>query len=123
MEIIYHSERLEKQCTDLNKAKNVFGGHMKLAVSLIARINAIEQAETLKDIVVMPTFRFHNLKNKNGRNLKGYFAIDVRTRKDPWRIILQPLDENEEPYVNIEIDKVASKIRIVEIMEVSNHYE
>lgn len=123
MEIIYHSERLEKQCTDLNKAKNVFGGQMKLAVSLLARINAIEQAETLKDIVVMPTFRFHNLKNKNGRDLKGYFAIDVKTRRDPWRIILQPLDENEEPYENVEIDKVAFKVRIVEIMEVSNHYE
>ena len=117
MEIIYHSERIEKQCTDLNRAKSMFGGQKKLAVSLLARINAIEQAETLKDIVVMPTFRFHNLKNKNGRDLKGYFAIDVRTRRDPWRIILQPLDEN------VEIDKVAFKVRIVEIMEVSNHYE
>lgn len=123
MEIIYHSERLEKQCTDLNRAKSMFGGQMKLAVSLLARINALEQAETLKDIVVMPTFRFNNLMNRNGRDLKGDFAIDVKTRRDPWRIILQPLDENEEPYENVEIDKVAFKVRIVEIMEVSNHYE
>lgn len=123
MEIIYHSERLEKQCTDLNKAKKMFGGQMQLAVSLLARINAMEQAESLLDIIVQPLFHFHKLRNIKGRNLEGYFAVDVKTRRDPWRIILQPLDENEEPYEDIKIDKVASKVRIVEIMEVSNHYE
>lgn len=123
MEIIYHSERLEKQCTDLNKAKKMFGGQMQLTVSLLARINAMEQAESLLDIIVQPLFHFHKLRNIKGRNLEGYFAVDVKTRRDPWRIILQPLDENEEPYEDIKIDKVASKVRIVEIMEVSNHYE
>ncbi|MBO4415149.1 MAG: type II toxin-antitoxin system RelE/ParE family toxin [Lachnospiraceae bacterium] len=49
-----------------------------MAISLFSRINAIEQAVVIKDIIVMPTFRFHQLKGK----LKGYFAIDVKTIHD-----------------------------------------
>lgn len=73
----------------------------------------------IKDIVMMPTFHFHKL---NG-NMDGFFAIDVKTRRDPWRIIIQPLDENEEPYDPCNIDEIAGVVRIVEVKEVSNHYE
>lgn len=55
--------------------------------------------------------------------MDGIFAIDVKTRKDPWRIIIQPLDENEEPYDPCNIDEIAGVVRIVEVKEVSNHYE
>ena len=71
----------------------------------------------------MPTFHFHKLRNKDGRDLEGYFAIDVKSRKDQWRIILEPLDENKEPYVPCNIDEIARMVRISEIMEVSKHYE
>ena len=94
-----------------------------LAKSLMARINALKQADTIRDIVVMPTFHFHKLRNKDGRDLEGYFAIDVKSRKDQWRIILEPLDENKEPYVPCNIDEIARMVRISEIMEVSKHYE
>ena len=43
--------------------------------------------------------------------------------RDPWRIIIQPLDENEEPYDPCNIDEIAGVVRIVEVKEVSNHYE
>ena len=52
-------------------------------------------------------FCFHQLKNKNGKNLDGYFAIDVKSRTDPWRIILRPLDNNKRPFVPCHIDEVA----------------
>lgn len=94
-----------------------------MTTSLLARMNALESTEHLKDIVVQPAFRFHSLKNKKGRNLEGFFAIDVKTIREPWRIILQPLDENKQPYVPCNIDAIADYVRIVEIMEVSNHYE
>lgn len=97
----------------------LFGGDKKMAVSLMARINAIEQAEVIKDIIIMPTFHFHNLKG----NLRKYFAIDVKTRKDKWRIILQPLDENEDVFDPCNIDEIATVVKIVEIREVSAHYE
>ena len=90
-----------------------------MARSLLARINAIEQASVIKDIIVMPQFRFHQLIG----NKKGFFAIDVKTRKDKWRIILQPLDDNEQPYDPCNIDEIATIVKIVEIREVSAHYE
>ena len=67
----------------------------------------------------MPTFRFHNLKGK----LNGYFAIDVKTIRDKWRIILQPPDDEEKASDPCSIDKIAAVVRIVEIREVSAHYE
>lgn len=63
------------------------------------------------------------IENKKRRNLERYFAIDVKTRKEQWRIILQPLDEDEQPFEKYDIDKIAKIVKIVEITEVSKHYE
>lgn len=123
MEIQYASEKVRLQCTSLKEAKKLFGGNKILAESLLARINAINNAEILKDIIVQPQFHFHKLEQKRRRKLEGYFAIDVKTRKEPWRIILQPLDENKQEYTSCNIDKIAEKVKIVEITEVSSHYE
>lgn len=123
MEIVYSTNKVEAQCTSLKDAKKLFGGNDSLAKSLLARINALKSADTIKDIIVQPAFHFHNLENKNGKNLQGYFAIDVKTRRDPWRVILQPLNENKEPFNPCYIDQIAAYVRIVEITEVSKHYE
>ena len=123
MKVLFASDKLEEQCKSKRQAQKLLGGNELLAISLLARINALEQAETIIDIVVQPTFHFHKLHNKNGRDLEGYFAIDVKGRKDAWRIILQPLDENEEPYVPCHIDKIANIVKIVEVSEVSKHYD
>ena len=119
MKIIYANTKTEKQCSSLKEATKLFGGDKRLAISLLARINAIEQATVIKDIILMPVFRFHNLKGK----LDGYFAIDVKSVRDKWRIILQPLDENENAFDPCNIDEIADVVRIVEIIEVSAHYE
>ena len=119
MDIQYANNKVEKQCTDLKAAIKLFGGDKIMAVSLLSRINAIEQATVIKDIVVMPTFRFHQLKGKR----KGYFAIDVKTIRDKWRIILQPLDEEGKLFDPCNIDEIAATVKIIEICEVSAHYE
>lgn len=108
VQLLYNNSKVQKQCTDLKTAKKLFGGNAALATSLL-----------IKDIVMMPTFHFHKLSG----NMDGFFAIDVKTRRDPWRIIIQPLDENEEPYDPCNIDEIAGVVRIVEVKEVSNHYE
>ena len=97
----------------------LFGGNKALVTSLFAKVNALQQAKTLKDIIVQPQFRFHDLKGKRA----GTYAIDVRSHRDPWRIILQPLDQNEEPYVVQGIDEICALVEIVRIEEVSIHYE
>lgn len=123
MELEYSSEKVKSQCTSVKAANKLFGGDMALTRSLLARINALESAENIKDIIVQSTFRFHSLKNKKGRNLEGLFAIDVKSIRDSWRIILQPLNENREPYNPCNIDEISDKVKIVEIAEVSKHYE
>ena len=119
MKIIYSNKKTEKQCSSLKEATKLFGGDRRLATSLMAKNNAIEQADVMKDIIVMPTFRFHSLSGK----LEGFFAIDVKTIRDKWRIILQPLDEAENVFVPCHIDEIAAAVRIVGIREVSAHYE
>ena len=123
MEIVYSSKKVEKQCTSVKEANKLFGGNKQLTTSLMSRINAIKQAETIMDIIAMPTFHFHKLNNKGKKKLEGYFAIDVKSRNHPWRIILEPLDKNKNPFKLYNIDEIGPHVRIVKIMEVSKHYE
>lgn len=123
MEIIYANSKVEKLCSDTGTANKFFGGNNMLTASLISRINDLTSTDSLKNIILLPSYRFHNLHNKDGRNLDGYFAIDVKTKKEPWRIILQPLNENMEPYNPCRIDEIAESVKRIRIMEVSRHYE
>lgn len=123
MRVVYSSEKTKDHCTSYKAAKKLFGGNDELAKKLLSRIQALTSAATLKDIVITRPFRFHKLSNKNGRDLEGYFAIDVKSPKEPWRIILQPLDEDKKPYQQCNIDLIANIVRIVEVTEVSKHYE
>lgn len=119
MKIKYANAKLEKQCTNVKAAAKLFGGDKKLAISLLARINAIEAANVMKDIIVIPQFHFHGLQG----NRKNLFAIDVKTRRDKWRIIVCPLNENEEIFHPCHIDEIANVVKIVRVEEVSAHYE
>ncbi len=123
MELVYASEKVEVQCTSLKAAQKLFGGDIQIAQKLLSRVNALAQAENLKDIVIQPQFHFHKLSNKAGKNLEGYFAIDVKSRANPWRLILRPLDQDREPFETPNIDEIADIVEIVGIMEVSKHYE
>lgn len=123
LELEYASDKVKLQCTSVKAAKKLFGGDAVLIKNLFARINALNNADNIKDIIVQPAFRFHDLKNKKGRNLEGYFAIDVKSIREPWRIILQPLNQNKRPYYPCNIDEIAKSVKIVEITEVSKHYE
>lgn len=123
MKLEYSSVKVEKQCTSLSHAKKLFGGDETLAISLHSRINILAAADTIKDVILMPQLHFHALKKKNGRDLAGYFAIDVKTRREQWRIIIQPLDEEGNPYDPCNVDEIAGNVRVVGISEVSKHYE
>nr|WP_294671540.1 hypothetical protein [uncultured Blautia sp.] len=119
MKIKYYNSKVEKQCTSMKAARKLFGGNELLARSLHARINSLQSAECIKDIIVQPTFHFHKLQGID----EGFFAIDVKTRRDPWRLILQPLKEMEEVYKICKIDEIADTVKIVGVREVSKHYE
>ncbi|MCI9635199.1 MAG: hypothetical protein HFG77_02195 [Hungatella sp.] len=123
MDLVYASDKVKSQCTSIKAANKLFGGDAALSKSLLSRINALRSANNIKDIIVQPTFRFHALKNKKGKDLEGYFAIDVKSIREPWRIIVQPLNSDKQPYNPCNIDEIAEYVIIVEITEVSRHYE
>lgn len=123
MRLEYKDAKVEGYCTNLKKAMKLFGGNKELAIKLLSRINSLEKAHTIKDIIVQTQFRFHNLSNKKGRDLSCHYAIDVKTRKEPWRIILVLLKDNFDIYTSESIDKIANIVKIVRIEEVSNHYD
>ena len=123
MKIKYTKEEFKSICESFKEAKIFFGGNEILAKSLLSRINAIANASVILDIIVFPPMHFHNLYDKGkNKNLKWYYAIDVKTRKDKWRIILRPLNE-DETVCEKNIDEVAKLIKMIEIKEVSDHYE
>lgn len=93
MKIVYSSEKLKTVCTSVKAARKFFGGNDALARSLMNRINALEQATVIKDVVLMPSFHFHSLHNKGRKKYQDFYAIDVKSHTDTWRIILQPLNE------------------------------
>ena len=119
MKISYGSSEVEKQCKSLREAQKLFGGNKALANSLLSRVNAIDQATVIKDIIRTKPFRFHKLE----ADYNGLFAIDVKTIRDKWRIILQPLDSNDQPYDPCHIDEIADVVTNIKIKEVSGHYE
>ena len=123
MKVVYETEKVRLLCTSLKAAKKHFGGNEMLACKLFARINSLEQAPTIKDIVVQQNLHFHNLANKDKKNLDGYFAIDIAGRKFPWRLIIQPLDKSEVPFEPCRIDEIASMVEVVKIVGVSNYYD
>lgn len=123
MKLFYSTAKLQVQCTQFSEARKLFGGNQHLAIKLLSRINALESAETLNDVIHYPPLHFHNLHNKNGKNLEGYYAIDVGSHADAWRIILQPLQNDGLPYSAGSIDAIAKNVRIILIREVSHHYE
>lgn len=53
MELVFSSDKTEEQCRSFKAAKKLFGGNEVLARSLLARINALEHADTIKDIISM----------------------------------------------------------------------
>lgn len=117
MEIKYKYKKTEKQCTDFSCANKEF--NKRVATLLFSRINFIENAESLADIINNPTFNFHDLEGK----MKGLYAIDLG-RKIGYRLILEPLNEKEESLkTERDIHKLKQCTKVILVIEVSNHYE
>ena len=58
MKIKYSNDKVELQCTSMKAATKLFGGNKGLAISLLARINAIKEADVVKDIIYCVHFDF-----------------------------------------------------------------
>ncbi|MCF6419810.1 type II toxin-antitoxin system RelE/ParE family toxin [Furfurilactobacillus milii] len=111
MDINYRNEKLKKQCTSLKDAKRAFDAIT--AKNLFRKINFIEAADNLQSVINYPPFHFHDLKGERS----GTYAMDVNGRNNSYRIICS----FDAPKTHVFSE--ASTITIMEIEEVSNHYE
>lgn len=117
MEIRYKTKQLKSICENLGKAKKEYGADV--AEKLFSSIDFIEAATSVVDVKNYPPFHFHSLKGKR----KGEWAIDLG-RKLGFRLILKPIGKDGAACTNDEV-YAASAIEIVvlQLEEVSNHYE
>lgn len=110
---------MERLCTDLKASKKKLG--LRTAEALFGLINLLESAENLEDINALRNRHIHKLSGKR----QGQYALDIEGRAKSYRLLILLLDDDERVAVNIENDSVIgfySRIQIIQIEEVSNHY-
>lgn len=112
MEIVYKSNTVKKQCTELRRAKRDFPE--KIAKKLLSKVNFLEAAENLESVINNQILHFHDLKG----SLDGAYAIDIDGRKSPYRLIVRFDDYSKEL-----VFADSKSIEIIKITEVSKHYE
>ena len=116
MDIKYKTDKVKRLCKELAYAKKQLP--TEVAEKLIAYINYIEQATCFSDIMTYPPFKFHKLQGDR----KDEYALDVG-RKLGYRIIIEPLDENNKPLKKEkDINVIKNCTKIVLVVEVTNHY-
>lgn len=113
MEIRYKNEKIKEICNNLNVAKKKF--NKIVAEKLINTIVNLENAENLFDIYCIPNYRLHSLTG----NRLGQYAIDLG-KKIGYRLIIEPVVDDSNKNNLLEYYE---KVKIIEVIEVSNHYE
>lgn len=117
MKLIYSNSKTEKICNDYKKAVKDLG--KDVANRLSDLLNALESFPTLLDIKCLPQYRLHPLFN----NREYQYSLVIH-KGYKWRLIIYPLDSEG----NILKDKgnekeMLAKAVMVEIVEVSEHYD
>ena len=117
MKIIYSNSKTERLCNDFKRASKELS--KIVAEKLSDLLNAIEAFPTLLDLRGLPQYRLHSL----GYNREYQYSLVIH-KGSKWRLIIYPLDEEG----NILKDKsnettMLSKAVMVEILEVSEHYD
>lgn len=117
MKITYSNNKTEKICNDDKKAIRLLGPEVARRLSDL--LIAIESFPTLLDLKGLPQYRLHSLGYD--REYQYSFVIHKGYK---WRLIVYPLDEQG----NLLKDKsneneMLSKAVMVEVLEVSEHYD
>ncbi len=110
MELTYKNEKLKELCLNPKYNKELVKKYgADVAKKLPQRIKELEAFNSLNDIPTFPPFRRHKLSG----NREGEFAINITNQ---YRLIFRQKENN------IIIEDLR-KIKEIEIMEVSKHYE
>lgn len=115
MVIKYKDRTAEEQFSSKYKKRWQYPEAVK--TRLVATENYIDQADSLLDIVQYPSYRFHPLRGDR----KGEWSISLG--KTGYRVTVIPCDEHGKQILSGDIVAQCKSIRIIEVTEVSNHYE
>lgn len=115
MKIIYNNKNTEKAFSFVYRKKWKYPTMVEK--KLMAAENYIKSAETLQDIVQYIPFRFHKLEGKR----KGEWSIYLGNTG--YRVTMIPCYKDENEILEGDIIAQCKFIKVVEITEVSNHYE
>ena len=118
MILIYQPKHLEKGLTDETKLTRKYGN--KIAAAIVRLIGFLEDSTCLYDVYAMPQYMMELLKG----DLAGCYSLTLDKKKSKWRVILVPLDENNEPIrpSDNEIGFLKS-VKAVAIRRISEHYD
>ena len=110
MELTYKNDKLKKLCEDKNYNKELVKKYgVDVANKLPRRIKELKAFNSLNDVPTSFPYRRHKLSG----DLKEHFAVNITLQ---YRLIFRPKENN------IIIEDLR-KIKEIEIMEVSKHYE
>ena len=115
VKIIYRSKSVQKQFDPVYQSKWRYPPQVKL--NLLAMENFICHAVTLQDVISYSPFHFHPLKGDR----KGEWSLYVG--KTGYRVTVIPCDDMGGEVLDGDIIAQCKSIKIVKVMEVSNHYE
>ena len=115
MKILYRNSKIEKLCTDYQKAKKKLG--VIVANKLFAVVKFLISSVNLKDILVLPQYHLHKLSG----NYEGIYSIYLG-KQTGFRLLIIPLNENEQ-IIQVKDMSIYTLAVCLEIREVSKHYE
>lgn len=101
MDIEFKNKKMKKIYEDHSLLSKKYGSRQ--AEEIISRINELKAAESLFDISKIPQARLHSLYN----NWKDHYAVDI---KHPYRLVLFPLNGNNNDLRSITAIKIAEMI-------------
>ena len=115
MTVLYKNKTVKEQFSSLYKKKWKYPDQVKK--KLEAAENYIMNADSLLDIANYIPFHFERLKG----NRKNEWSI--RLGNTGYRVTMIPCDDSGKEIVGGDILAQCRSIRVVEVTEVSNHYE
>ncbi|WP_338146877.1 type II toxin-antitoxin system RelE/ParE family toxin [Ligilactobacillus agilis] len=115
----YKNKKVKKLCTNIAHAKKNMDS--KIATKLHSLINLLEESKNLQDVNAFLIYNLHKLVGDRS----GNYALDIGGRRAGYRLIIKPLNEdnNQKMNLNDNLIEFYSNIEIVRIEEVSKHYE
>lgn len=111
MEITFTSRKLAKTCNSKSNLDRAYGS--ECAEKVASRLQTLEAADSLADVMKVPQCRCHPLKGDRA----GEFAVDV---KHPFRLVFKPahnpLPEKEDGGLDL------TKVTSVEILRIEDYH-